>query len=123
MIFGHCLLCASMEIGYQNGLLSVKVPGLQVDFSLCLKHSQIARHPNKWSKINRDLWTETSEELVRLEEAYLQGKELSEETCLLCLGFGQLELQGQCWWCKGKGVVKPELLPSRAKLLAGVSLN
>ncbi len=122
-MLGHCLLCSFTVIDYQNGLLSMKVPGLQVELSLCSKHSQIARHPNQWSKINRDLWIEASEELVKLEEAYLQGKEFSEETCLLCLGSGQLELQGQCWWCKGKGVVKPELLPSRAKLLAGVSLN
>ena len=123
MIFGHCSLCNTTEISYQNALLSMRVPGLQVEIPLCHKHARIARHPNQWSKINRDLWTEASEELVKLEEAYLQGKEFSEETCLLCLGSGQLELQGQCWWCKGKGVVKPELLPNRAKLLVEVSLN
>jgi len=123
MIFGQCLLCSSMELGYQNGLLSVKVPGLQVELPLCYKHAKIARHPNQWPKINQDLWIEASEELVKLEEDYFKGKEFPEETCLLCLGSGELEFQGECWWCKGKGKVKPEPLPDWKRLLQGISVS
>lgn len=123
MIFEHCSLCSSRQIDYQNALLSMKVLGLQVELCLCKKHAPIARHPNQWSKINRDLWTEASKELTKLEEDYFNGKKFSEETCLLCLGSSQLESQGQCWWCQGKGAVKPEPLPSWAKLLVGVAIN
>lgn len=122
MIFGQCLLCNSTEIGYQNGLLSIKVPGLQVEICLCPKHSQIARHPTRWVRVNRDLWTEARQELKELEEDYFRGKDFPGETCLLCNGSGQLAHRGECWWCKGKGMVKPEPLPAWKKLLSGVSL-
>lgn len=120
-MLGQCSLCNSIQISYHNALLSMRVPGIQVELCLCDKHAPIVRHPNRWSKINRDLWTETSQELVRLEENYFKGKELPEETCFLCLGSGELESQGQCWWCKGEGIVKPEPLPVWMKLLQGVS--
>jgi len=94
----HCLFCPSQEKVIQNGLVSTKVDGAQVEFFLCPKHR---------GRLS-EAWRRTGRRIVRLENAVLAGRKFPEETCLLCNGSGQL-MSGVCWWCKGTGKVRPKL--------------
>ena len=97
----NCLFCASTKIGYRNGLLSTKKNGLQIELRLCPKHSH--------KKRKKRTWNIAKGQLKKLEEDYQNGKQFTEEPCLLCLGSGKLVqgklVQGKCWWCNGKGIV------------------
>lgn len=77
----------------------MKINGIQAEFRLCRKHKKKEVYPLAWGKVTK--------RLERLEKTFHRGKELLEETCILCRGSGELNDQGQCWWCGGKGVVKP----------------
>lgn len=102
----HCLLCRSEKVGYQNGLLSNKIDGVQVELRLCPKDK------NR----KKEAWVKAEGKLKRLEKACYRGRNLPEETCLLCQGSGQLS-SGQCWWCKGRGSIKPNLLSVQLQLI------
>lgn len=97
-----CTFCPDekdSQLWYANGLMSVKIEGVQVRFGVCKKHNSWENRINARRKASR--------ELKRLEHLYRRGMPIPEEPCVLCEGEKHLSSGETCWWCNGKGVVGP----------------